>query len=140
MQQWMWIGCLALALALAGCGGDEEGTTSPEGGGAAAAGAGGDMSTPRGSIEHQVALLKAGDLAAFKACFTPRLQEGITAEAMAKGTAEVGGMSMDDLFAGMTEGEYEGKKTAKVKMKNGRTLTTLILTDGKWLADTIWFK
>ena len=98
------------------------------------------MSTPRGSIEHQVALLKAGDLAAFKACFTPRLQEGITAEAMAKGTAEVGGMSMDDLFAGMTEGEYEGKKTAKVKMKNGRTLTTLILTDGKWLADTIWFK
>ena len=37
MQQWMWIGCLALALALGGCGGDEESTTSPEGGGAAAA-------------------------------------------------------------------------------------------------------
>ena len=31
-------------------------------------------------------------------------------------------------------------KTAKITMKNGRTLTTLILTDGKWLADTIWFK
>jgi len=37
-------------------------------------------------------------------------------------------------------GEADGKKTAKVKMKNGRTLSTLVETDGKWLADTIWFK
>ena len=29
---------------------------------------------------------------------------------------------------------------AKIMMQNGRTLTTLILTDGQWLADTIWFK
>jgi hypothetical protein len=28
----------------------------------------------------------------------------------------------------------------KIKMKNGRTLTTLVKTDGKWLADTVWFK
>ena len=49
-------------------------------------------------------------------------------------------MTIDDLFASMQEGEWEGKKTAKVKMKNGRTLTTLILTDGKWLADTVWFR
>jgi hypothetical protein len=46
---------------------------------------------------------------------------------------------MDDLWASSEAGEYEGKKTTKVKMKNGRTLTTLILTDGKWLSDTIWF-
>ena len=36
--------------------------------------------------------------------------------------------------------EADGVKRAKVTMKNGRTLTTLVLTDGKWLADTIWFK
>ena len=98
------------------------------------------MATPRASIEHQVALLKAGDLEAFRACFTERLRGRITAEAMAKGTEEISTMSMEDLFAGMEEGEYAGNKTAKVKMKSGRTLTTLILTDGDWLADTIWFK
>lgn len=151
MRQWVWIGGLVLALAFGGCGSEEgedgdaaapaappappaETTETTETGSSA------DMSTPRGSIEHQHALLKAGDLEAFKACFTPRLQNGITAEAMAQGAKEVGSMSLDDLFASMVEGEYEGKQTAKVKMKNGRTLTTLILTDGKWLADTIWFR
>jgi hypothetical protein len=38
------------------------------------------------------------------------------------------------------DGESEGQKTAKITMKNGRTLTMLILTDGKWLSDTIWLK
>jgi hypothetical protein len=34
-----------------------------------------------------------------------------------------------------------GTKTEiKIKMKNGRTLTTLVNVDGKWLADTLWFK
>ena len=49
-------------------------------------------------------------------------------------------LTMGDLWASATEGEYEGNKTMKVKMKNGRTLTTLVLTDGRWLADTIWFQ
>ena len=53
---------------------------------------------------------------------------------------------MDDLSgdvgkrATVKYSEADGKKTAKIKMKNGRTLTTLIETDGQWLADTIWFK
>jgi len=25
-------------------------------------------------------------------------------------------------------------------MKGGRSLTTLVKVDGKWLADTVWFK
>jgi hypothetical protein len=47
-------------------------------------------------------------------------------------------MPLDDLVHAI-RGEFEAK-TAKITMKNGRTLTTLILTDGKWLSDTIWFK
>ncbi|HEX8286214.1 MAG TPA: hypothetical protein VF588_22830 [Pyrinomonadaceae bacterium] len=47
---------------------------------------------------------------------------------------------IDDLYASAEMGEADGKKTAKVKMKNDRALTTLVETDGKWLADTIWFK
>ena len=48
--------------------------------------------------------------------------------------------TLDDLVGAVEMGEDEGKQTARIKMKNGRTLTTLILTDGKWLADTVWFK
>ena len=49
-------------------------------------------------------------------------------------------MTLDDLYASAEMGEYEGKKNAKIKMKDGRTLTTLVETDGKWLSDTIWYK
>jgi hypothetical protein len=31
-------------------------------------------------------------------------------------------------------------KTIKIKMKTGRTLTTLIKVSGAWYADTIWFE
>ena len=34
----------------------------------------------------------------------------------------------------------EMQDATKITMKNGRTLTMLILTDGKWLSDTIWLK
>ena len=74
------------------------------------------------------------------ACFTERQQKRITAEAVTQGQKELTQKSIDDLYGKEIMGEYKGKKTCKVKMKNGRTLTTLVLTDGKWLADTVWFK
>ncbi len=97
------------------------------------------LSDPKGSIAYQFELLKAGDADKLRACFTERQRERITKERVDKARGNVGQMTIDDLFASMESGEYEGKKTAKVKMKNGRTLTTLVLTDGKWLSDTVWF-
>ena len=99
-----------------------------------------DSQDPKDAIAYQFGLLKAGDVDKLKACFTARLQDSITADAVEKGKGEAGSMTLDDLVASVEEGEYEGKKTAKIKMKNGRTLTTLIMTDGKWLADTVGFK
>ncbi len=97
------------------------------------------LSDPKGSIAYQFELLKAGEADKLKNCFTERQRERITKERVDKARGNVGQMTIDDLFASMESGEYEGKKTAKVKMKNGRTLTTLVLTDGKWLSDTVWF-
>ena len=130
MLKWGWLG-LGLALLLTACGGEEI-SLEPE--------PTNPLATPRASVEHQLGLLVAGDIEALRACFTPRLQDRITAEAVAEGAKEAGSMTIDDLFASMEEGEFDGKQTAKVKMKNGRTLTTLVLTDGRWLADTIWFR
>jgi hypothetical protein len=98
------------------------------------------LNSPKDSLTHQMELLKAGDVEKLKACFTNRLQGSITAETVKKGKKELSNYTLDDLYASEERGEFEGSETCKVKMKNGRTLTTLMLQDGQWLADTVWFK
>ena len=122
---------LAASLLFAACGaknGNGGGSTSDS-----------SLSDPKGSIAYQFELLKAGDADKLKNCFTERLRDRITKERVDKAKGEAGRYTMDDLYASAEPGEYEGKKTMKVKMKNGRTLTTLVQTDGKWLSDTVWF-
>ena len=103
---------------------------------------GGDASLgdPKSSIAYQFDLVKAGDAEKLKSCLTPRVRDGVTKEVVDKAKTDSAKYTIDDLYASAEMGEAEGKKTAKVKMKNGRTLTTLVETDGKWLSDTLWFK
>lgn len=117
---------LAASLAFAACGKKDGGSDS-------------SLSDPKGSLAYQFELVKAGDADKLRPCFTERLRDRITKELVDKAKGEAGRYTMDDLWASAEPGEYEGKKTMKVKMKNGRTLTTLVETDGKWLSDTIWF-
>ena len=100
----------------------------------------GSLADPKSSIAYQFELVKAGDVDKLKNCFTPRARDGVTKEVVDKAQGQAAQYSLDDLYASAEMGEADGKKTAKVKMKNGRTLTTLIETDGQWLADTVWFK
>ena len=102
--------------------------------------ASGSLGDPRSSIAYQFDLIKAGDFETLKTCLTPRVRDNLTKEIVDKAKTDAAKYTMDDLFAAVEMGEADGKKTAKVKMKNERTLTTLVETDGKWLADTIWFK
>jgi hypothetical protein len=88
-------------------------------------------------IAAQMELIKKGDVAALKAGFTKRLQDHITEEAVKAAQAQASKYTLDDLVASAT---MVAKGQLKVKMKNGRTLTTLVLDNGTWLADTIWFK
>ena len=114
--------------------------TAPANRGAGTTTGAGSLSDPKGSIAYQFDLVKAGDLEKLKACLTPRARAGLTKEMLDKAKVDAAKYTIDDLYASAEMGEADGKKTAKVKMKNGRTLTTLVETDGKWLADTIWFK
>jgi len=97
-------------------------------------------SDPKSSIAYQFDLIKAGDAEKLKTCLTPRLRDGVTKEIVDKAKTDSAKYTIDDLYASAEMGEADGRKTAKIKMKNGRTLTTLVETDGKWLADTLWFK
>jgi hypothetical protein len=100
----------------------------------------GKLTDPKGSIEYQFDLVKAGDYDKLKDCLTDRIKGNLTKEMVDKAKVDAANYTMDDLYAAAEDGEMDGKKTKKVKMKNGRTLTTLVETNGKWLADTIWFK
>jgi hypothetical protein len=94
--------------------------------------------SPKDAIAYQ--FVKEGNLAKLKECFTERQQINLTPEVVEKGKAQAAKYTLEDLYAEAEMGEFDGKETAKIKMKNGRTLTTLVQTDGKWLADTVWFK
>jgi hypothetical protein len=95
-----------------------------------------DLADAKAFISKQADLIKKGDVAGLKAGFTKRLQDKITEANVKKAQKQVGEMTIDDLVASVAA----GKDTLKIKMKNGRTLTTLVKVDGKWAADTVWFK
>ncbi|HEY6804944.1 MAG TPA: hypothetical protein VI306_15320 [Pyrinomonadaceae bacterium] len=98
------------------------------------------LKDPKSSIAYQLEQVKAGDVDKLRECVTARVRDSVTKEGVEKAKSNAGDYTIDDLYNSAEMGETEGKKTAKVKMKNGRTLTTLVETDGKWLADTVWFK
>ena len=126
------VALLALGSFLAACGAMSSGGSTGSADNA--------LGDPKSSIAYQFEQVKAGDVEKLKACLTPRVRDGVTKEVVDKAKTQAAQYTIDDLYASAEMGEYEGKKTAKVKMKNGRTLTTLVETDGQWLADTIWFK
>jgi hypothetical protein len=82
------------------------------------------LGEPKKSIGHQLELLKAGEVEKLWACFTERQRGAITKEAVEKGKKEAAKYTLNDLVASVEMGELQGKKTAKITMKNGRTLTT----------------
>jgi hypothetical protein len=98
------------------------------------------LKDPKSSIAYQLEQVKAGDVDKLRECVTARVRDSVTKEGVEKAKSNARDYTIDDLYNSAEMGETEGKKTAKVKMKNGRTLTTLVETDGKWLSDTVWFK
>ncbi|CAN5923570.1 hypothetical protein BH11MYX3_BH11MYX3_42540 [soil metagenome] len=91
-------------------------------------------------ISAQVEAIKAGDIAKVKAGLSPRQREKVTAERVAKAKTQVDSMTIDDLVASVQPSQDAKAPTeVEVKMKNGRTLTTLIKVEGTWVADTLWF-
>jgi len=96
-----------------------------------------DTADAKAVIGKQMEQIKAEDVDGLKAGFTKRLQDRITADTVKKAKAEASKYTIDDLVASVAPA---GKDSLKIKMKSGRTLTTLVKVDGKWLADTVWFK
>lgn len=98
------------------------------------------LKTARTEIGKQLKLLKKQDIKNLKLRFTDRQKKRVTAENVKKAQRELKNYTLEDLVESVEEGEYAGKKTIEIKMKNGRTLTTLIEDKGQWYADTIWFR
>ena len=81
------------------------------------------MHRPSGSIAYQLSLLKKGDVEALKECFTEDVRDRITLAAVKAGQVNARQAVLDDLVSEVSESQGLGSsKTAKIKMKNGRTL------------------
>jgi hypothetical protein len=96
--------------------------------------------TPRDAIARQFELLKAGDVDQLRLCFVPAERAQITAELVAKARGQASAYTLDELVAEVIENDGATGRSVTVKMRNGRTLTTLKLSDGVWLAESIWFQ
>ena len=100
-----------------------------------------DCGTPQKAIEHGLYYAKKGDVETVKNCFAPEFRDKITAEVIDKvKSGEIKSMSFSDLVDKVEESDAGGRKTAKIKMKNGRTLTTMRFENGQWMAETLWFR
>lgn len=98
-----------------------------------------NLSDPKSALAYQLKLLKAGDREGLAQCFIESQRARITAQTVARGRASANFYTIDDLVAEIIIDDSEGLKTAKIVMKNGRTLTTLVYQGGRWLSTTIWF-
>lgn len=128
-KRYFLLTALFIAFVIASCGGKAVVTSNNEA-----------LKDPKTSIAYQLELVKAGDMEGLRGCLTNRVRDNVTKEGVDKAKTNSVNYTIEDLYESAEMGEADGKKTAKVKMKNGRTLTTLVETDGKWLADTVWFK
>lgn len=95
-----------------------------------------DKSDAKDFIGKQVELIKAGKVDDLKGTFTKRLQDKIKKDAVDKAATQTAKITLDE----MVDSVAKSGDGIKIKMKNGRTLTTLVKEDGAWKADTIWFK
>ena len=98
------------------------------------------LATSRKVMQAQIALINLGNADGLKTFFTKRLQDAITKEAVVAAQSEVKKYTVEELVYSLTISEFDGKQIAKIKMKNGRTLTTLVKNNGRWEADTLWFR
>ena len=114
---------LILALVIAtGCNRGDSKSTNEAGASSSTAKVSEDglKKSPKDSIAYQFELLKAGNTDKLRECFTERLRERITPDAVEKGKSQAGSYTLEDLVANVETGESEGHKTAKIMMKNGR--------------------
>ncbi|QDT93059.1 tetratricopeptide repeat protein [Gimesia algae] len=91
-------------------------------------------------IEKQLQYIREGDVASMQPYFTERVRKLITKESLNQAKAQAESATPEELVHDIEIQEIDGTLQAKIKMKNGRTLTTLIPVNGKWEADTIWFE
>ncbi|MEM9695675.1 MAG: hypothetical protein AAGA56_24240, partial [Myxococcota bacterium] len=93
-----------------------------------------DLKSPKGSIARQIELLKEGNHVELATWFTAQQRPKITKKVVEDAQGQASMMKVDNLIESVEMGEHKNKKTAKVKMKNGRTLTTLVQEGDRWLA------
>lgn len=90
-------------------------------------------------IALQLQHIQDGDVKSMQPYFTKRVRDLITVASLEKAKSQAASAKVEDLVHSIQIEGAGDQIQAKIKMKNGRTLTTLVPVNGKWEADTIWF-
>jgi hypothetical protein len=98
------------------------------------------LGNPKSSIAYQFELVKAGDQAKLMECFTEKAQKKLTPPIVESAKANAAKITFDDIVAKIEEEENSNGKFAHIRMKDNRPLVILVLKDGKWLSDQVWFR
>ena len=91
-------------------------------------------------ITLQLQYIQNLDVKSMKPYFTERIRKLITTDLLKQAKQQAASAKPEELVHSIQLEDNGDQMRAKIKMKNGRTLTTLIPVDGKWEADTVWFK
>ena len=94
----------------------------------------------RESITLQLQYIRNLDVESMKPYFTERIRKLITTDLLKQAKQQAASAKPEELVHSIQIEDSGDQIQAKIKMKNGRTLTTLIPVNGKWEADTVWFK
>lgn len=97
----------------------------------------GGADSPRAAMVAQIGLVRSAATEHLRPHFTERLRNKFSDDDVVGAAKDLGEYDVDDLIGTI---EMEDADRAKIKMANGRTLTTLVRRNGRWLADTIWFR
>jgi len=93
----------------------------------------------REMIALQLQYIQNLDVKSMQPFFTERIRTLITIELLKKAKQQAASARVEELVHSIQIEGSGDQIQAKIKMKNGRSLTTLVPVNGKWEADTIWF-
>jgi len=113
-----------LPCSVTGCGSDESA----------------DVGSLRGDVAVQLALLRQGDVKALVETFTEKVRPAITEEYVRSRQPIYAQVTAESLVGPVAVKEVEGVKTADVWTPDGAPLGRFVFVNGRWLADTLWFR
>jgi hypothetical protein len=121
---------MAVAAMLTGCGKD----TGPKQGPSVATA---DVKEIRELLQSQIAAMGRGDVDGVRQTFAIAVRDKITPAVLSSGSSKFARADLEKLFAKIEP--VAGREALRVKNADDKTVATMMVEDGAWVAESLWF-